>query len=75
MAKGKKTLHFFNYSGKLDNIVQFLEMVQKKVNYINLNATVEGIKEIKITISGPRDLQHLATTRLRHLAEKYLEGK
>lgn len=75
MARGKKTLYFFNYTGKLDNVIKFLETIQKKVNYINLNATVEGVKEIKITISGPKDLQHLATNRLRHLAEKYLEEK
>jgi hypothetical protein len=68
----KKTLHFFNTSGDLENIIQFLENVQKKVNYINLNATVEG-KDVKIVLSGPRDVQILATERIKALAEEYLD--
>ncbi|TXT59494.1 MAG: hypothetical protein BAJALOKI2v1_200007 [Promethearchaeota archaeon] len=68
----KKTLHFFNTSGELDNIIQFLENIQKKVDYINLNATVEG-KDIKIVLSGPRDVQVLATERIKALAEQFLE--
>jgi len=69
---GKKVLHFYNTSGKLENIIDFLENIQKKVNYIDLTATVEGCKTIKITIFGPRDLQYLACDRLRELAEKLL---
>jgi hypothetical protein len=68
----KKTLHFFNTSGDLENIIQFLENVQKKVNYINLNATVEG-KDVKIVLNGPRDVQILATERIKALAEEYLD--
>jgi len=48
---GKKVIHFYNSSGSLDNIIKFLENVQKKVNYLNLNASVEG-KSIKITLFG-----------------------
>lgn len=72
MARGKKVLHFFNYTGKLDNAVKFLEGIQKKINYINVNATVES-REIKVTLSGPKDLQILASKRLQHLSEEYLE--
>lgn len=68
---GKKVMHFYNNSGSLDNIVKFLENVQKKVNYLNLNVSVEG-KSIKITLFGSRDLQYLATERLKDLANRYL---
>ena len=68
---GKKVIHFYNSSGSLDNIIKFLENVQKKVNYLNLNASVEG-KSIKITLFGSRDLQNLATERLKDLANQYL---
>jgi hypothetical protein len=68
---GRKVIHFYNSSGKIDNIINFLEKVQAKVNYLNLNCTVEG-KSIKITLFGPRDLQILAQERLRELADRYL---
>ncbi|MFX1377568.1 MAG: hypothetical protein ACFFA4_00605 [Promethearchaeota archaeon] len=68
---GKKVIHFYNNSGSLDNVIKFLENVQKKVNYLNLNVSVEG-KSIKITLFGSRDLQHLATERLKDLANRYL---
>ena len=69
---GKKIIHFYNNSGKLENIVEFLENIQKKIDYINLNVSVSGTKSIKITIYGSRDLQYLAYDRLRELAERYL---
>jgi hypothetical protein len=68
---GKKVIHFYNNSGSLDNIINFLENVQKKINYLNLNVSVEG-KSIKITLFGSRDLQHLATERLKDLANQFL---
>ncbi|TXT64557.1 MAG: hypothetical protein BAJALOKI1v1_550014 [Promethearchaeota archaeon] len=69
---GKKTkIHFFNETGKLENIIEFLEAIQKRVNYINLQCTVEG-KDIEVTLSGPRDLQLLAIERLKVLADKWL---
>ncbi|MGQ4872539.1 MAG: hypothetical protein ACTSVV_07515 [Promethearchaeota archaeon] len=67
----KKTLHFYNESGSLENVIGFLEGVQKKVNFINLNITVEG-KSIKINIFGPRDIQYLACDKLRDLAFEFL---
>lgn len=70
-SKGKKVLHFYNSTGELNRIILFLEDIQKKVNYLSLNASVDG-KDIKITLFGPRDLQSLACERLRALAEKYL---
>jgi hypothetical protein len=69
---GKKIIHFYNNSGKLENIIEFLENIQKKIDYINLNVSVSGTKSIKITIYGSRDLQYLACDRLRELAERYL---
>ncbi|MFX1345706.1 MAG: hypothetical protein ACFFAI_11405 [Promethearchaeota archaeon] len=68
---GKKVIHFYNTSGSLDNIIKFLEHVQKKVNYLSLNANVDG-KNIKITLFGSRDLQNLATERLKDLADQFL---
>ncbi|MHA1328666.1 MAG: hypothetical protein ACTSRH_15315 [Promethearchaeota archaeon] len=68
---GKKVLNFYNHSGSLDNVIGFLESIQKKVNYINLNCTVEG-KSIKISIFGSRDLQYLAIEKLRELADQFL---
>ena len=68
---GKKVIHFNNNSGNLDNVIRFLEDVQKKINYLNLNVSVEG-KSIKITLFGSRDLQYLATERLKDLAIRYL---
>ncbi|MBD3198055.1 MAG: hypothetical protein GF317_23595 [Candidatus Lokiarchaeota archaeon] len=72
MARGKKVINFYNYTGKLDNVIKFLESIQEKVNYINLSCNVEG-KDIKVTLSGPKDLQHLAIERLKVLSQKYLE--
>lgn len=68
---GRKVIYFYNSSGNIENLIQFLENIQKKINYLNLNCTVEG-KNIKITLFGPRDLQHLAQERLRSLADRYL---
>ncbi|MHA2289872.1 MAG: hypothetical protein ACXABG_13895 [Promethearchaeota archaeon] len=68
---GKKVINFFNSSGEVSNIVKFLEEVQKKINYLNLNCKVDG-KVIKITLFGPKDLQYLASARLRELANQYL---
>lgn len=68
---GKRVIHFYNNSGSIDNIIKFLENIQKKVNYVNLNACIEG-KVVKITLFGSRDLQHLAIERLKDLANRYL---
>ena len=68
---GKKVINFNNSTGKLANVVTFLEEVQKKINYLNLNCKVDG-NVIKITIFGPRDLQYLASEKLRELANQYL---
>jgi len=70
-SKGRKVLHFYNSSGDVNKIILFFEDLQKKVNYLNINALVEG-KDIKITLFGPRDLQSLASERLKELANKYL---
>lgn len=68
---GKKVINFYNHSNNLENVVKFLEDIQKKVNYINLNVSVKG-RSIKITIYGTRDLQYLACDRLRALAKQHL---
>lgn len=68
---GKKVIHFYNNSGSLENVIKFLESIQKKINYLNLNINVEG-KSIKITLFGTRDLQNLATERLKDLANQFL---
>ena len=68
---GKRIIHFYNQNGDTNSVVQFLEEMQKKVNYLSLNCTVEG-KNIKITIFGPKDMQLLAIDRLKELAERFL---
>ena len=71
---GKKVIRFYNNSGSLENIVQFLENVQKKVNYINLSVSVDGCKIVKIILHGSKDLQYLASDKLRDLADQFLEN-
>ncbi|MBY9007685.1 MAG: hypothetical protein KGD63_13120 [Candidatus Lokiarchaeota archaeon] len=71
MAKGKKTIRFYNNTGKLENVVEFLETIQKKIDYVNLSCVVER-NVITVKLSGPRDLQHLAIDRLKDLAQKLL---
>lgn len=68
---GKRVIHFYNTSGSIDNVIKFLENIQKKINYLNLNVCVEG-KSIKVTLFGSRDLQYLAIERLKDLAHQYL---
>jgi hypothetical protein len=70
---GRKVIHFYNSSDNIQNIIQFLEEIQKKINYLSLNCSIEG-RSVKITIFGPRDLQYLATERLRELANRYLSS-
>jgi len=72
LGKGKKVLHFYNNSGKLENLIKFLESIQKKIDYLNLNVSCQG-KSIKVTLHGSRDLQYLACERLKDLAEIYLK--
>ncbi|MHA1275440.1 MAG: hypothetical protein ACTSQJ_04685 [Promethearchaeota archaeon] len=68
---GKKILHFYNNNGSLEQIIKFLESVQKKVNYINLSIRVDGCKDVKIIVFGPRDLQYLAIDKIRSLAREF----
>ncbi|KKM66482.1 hypothetical protein LCGC14_1480770 [marine sediment metagenome] len=68
---GKKVIHFYNNSDSLDNTIKFLENIQKKIKYLNLNVSVEG-NNIKVTLFGSRDLQHLATESLKDLANRFL---
>jgi len=68
---GKRIIHFYNQNGDTNSVVQFLEEMQKKVNYLSLNCTVEG-KNVKITIFGPKDMQLLAIERLKELADRFL---
>lgn len=68
---GKKmTMRFYNNTGELQNTIKFLENIQKKINYLNLTAVVEG-KTIKVTLYGTKDLQHLARERLYELARQF----
>ncbi|TFF89861.1 MAG: hypothetical protein EU548_05955 [Promethearchaeota archaeon] len=75
-SSGKRTLHFYNKSGDLDKVVEFLEKIQQKVNYINLTAQVEdSCRDIKVTLMGSRsrDLQNLAIGRIKDLARRIFE--
>lgn len=71
---GKKVIHFYNNSGSLENVVSFLENVQKKINYINLSVSVESSKIVKITLFGTKDLQYLASDRLKELAQQFFKN-
>ncbi len=68
---GKKVIHFHNNSDSLDNTIKFLENIQKKIKYLNLNVSVEG-NNIKVTLFGSRDLQYLAIESLKELANRFL---
>ncbi len=68
---GKKIIHFHNENGSLENTIKFLENIQKKINYLNLNVKIEG-KDIKIILYGTRDLQILALTTIKELANQFL---
>ncbi len=69
---GKKVVHFYNKSGSLENVVQFLEKIKKKVNYINLTVKIDdGCKVVKITLFGSRDLQYLAIERIKELSHQF----
>jgi hypothetical protein len=68
---GKKiVMRFYNETGELQNTIKFLENIQKKINYLNLTAEVEG-KKIKVTLYGTKDLQYLARERLHELAKQF----
>ncbi|MHA1689549.1 MAG: hypothetical protein ACTSUN_09485 [Promethearchaeota archaeon] len=69
---GKRVLNYYNYSQSLENIIKFLESIQKKVNFLDLNVLVER-NSIKITLHGPRDLQSLAIDKLNELANLLLK--
>ena len=68
---GKRVINFYNSKGSIENVINFLENIQQKVNYINLNVSVEG-RNIKVTLFGSRDLQYLAIERLKNLAQQFL---
>ncbi|HEA70658.1 hypothetical protein LCGC14_0830070 [marine sediment metagenome] len=68
---GKKIIHFYNNAGSLENIIKFLEDIKKKITYLNLTVSVEG-KNVKVILFGSRDLQNLATERIKELASRYL---
>jgi len=68
---GKKVIHFYNQNNSLDNVVKFLESIQKKINYLNFNVNVEG-NNIKIILYGSRDLQYLAIQKIKELAHEFL---
>jgi len=68
---GKRIIHFYNYNGSLNNTIKFLENIQKKINFLSLNISVEG-NDIKVTLYGERGLQRLAIQRLKEFAHKFL---
>jgi hypothetical protein len=68
---GKRIIHFYNNTGSLENIIEFLENIKKKITYLNLTVSVEG-KSVKVILFGSRDLQNLATERIKELASRYL---
>ena len=67
-----KKLSFYNYSRSLENVIQFLESVQKKIKFVDLNVDVEG-NEIKVKLFGTRDLQILASEKIKELANQFLK--
>ncbi len=66
-------IRFNNDTGSLENTVKFLENVKKKVNFIDLSVDVAR-NDIKITLSGTRDLQYLAREKLEDLAKQFLKN-
>jgi hypothetical protein len=64
----------FGYSD-LNQAINFIETVKKKITNLNLNLSVDNVKgKIFIELIGPRDLQRLATYTIKDLSKDFFEN-
>lgn len=63
----------FTYNS-VKQAVQFIEAIKKKVVNLNINLTMDNVRmKINVELSGPRDLQRLATFLIQDLSKEILK--
>ncbi|GAG98860.1 MAG: hypothetical protein KAX10_10360 [Candidatus Lokiarchaeota archaeon] len=63
----------FTYNN-VKQAVQFIEAIKKKIVNLNINLTMDNVRmKINIELSGPRDLQRLATFLIQDLFKEILK--
>ncbi|MCK4239546.1 MAG: hypothetical protein KAX33_10510 [Candidatus Lokiarchaeota archaeon] len=63
----------FTYNN-VKQAVQFIEAIKKKIVNLNINLTMDNVRmKINIELSGPRDLQRLATFLIQDLSKEILK--
>jgi len=63
----------FTYNN-VKQAVQFIEAIKKKIVNLNINLTMDNVRmKINIGLSGPRDLQRLATFLIQDLSKEILK--
>jgi len=63
----------FTYNS-VKQAVQFIEAIKKKVVNLNINLTMDNLRmKINVELSGPRDLQRLATFLIQDLSKEILK--
>ncbi len=63
----------FTYNS-VKQALQFIEAIKKKIVNLNINLTMDNVRmKINIELSGPRDLQRLATFLIQDLSKEILK--
>lgn len=63
----------FTYNS-VKQALQFIEAIKKKVVNLNINLTMDNVRmKINVELSGPRDLQRLATFLIQDLSKEILK--
>lgn len=63
----------FTYNS-VKQALQFIEAIKKKIVNLNINLTMDNVRmKINIGLSGPRDLQRLATFLIQDLSKEILK--
>lgn len=63
----------FTYNS-VKQALKFIEAIKKKIVNLNINLTMDNVRmKINIELSGPRDLQRLATFLIQDLSKEILK--
>lgn len=63
----------FTYNS-VKQALQFIEAIKKKVVNLNINLTMDNVRmKINVELSGPRDLQRIATFLIQDLSKEILK--
>lgn len=63
----------FTYNS-VKQALKFIEAIKKKIVNLNINLTMDNVRmKINIGLSGPRDLQRLATFLIQDLSKEILK--